>query len=168
MAGTTVKVEGLRDLDAALRDLGKSLGKAVLRRTLKKAAEPFDASWRGMAPDDPATGGADLKKSGGIGTKLSKRQAGVHRKMFRDDRASVEMFAGPYEPVAHLLEFGTVERFHKSGKSVGLITPRPFVRPAWDRNKSAMPKEIARLLWIEIEKAAKRKAKREAKLAAKG
>jgi HK97 gp10 family phage protein len=38
-------------------------------------------------------------------------------------------------PHAHLVEYGTTERFHKSGKSVGAAKQQPFFRPAWDESK---------------------------------
>lgn len=166
---SVVKVEGLKEVEAALRDLGKALGKGVLRRVLVARAQPFDAAWRGMAPDDPGTGGDDLRRSGGVGTKLSKRQAKMHRRMFKGDRASAEVFAGPGPDAAAVpLEFGTGERVQKkSGKSVGAVTAAPFVRPAWDQTKDAMLDGIAADLWTEIEKTAARKAKREARKAAK-
>lgn len=169
MAGVTVKVEGLRETEAALRELGKALGKGVLRRVLIARAQPFDAAWRGMAPDDDRTGGIDLKASGGVGTKLSKRQGKMHRRMFKNDRASAEVFAGPGPDVAAVPnEFGTGERRQrKSGKGVGSVTATPFVRPAWDQTKDAMLDGIAADLWAEIEKTAARKAKREARKAAK-
>jgi HK97 gp10 family phage protein len=149
----TVKIEGLRELDAALAELPKSTGKAVLRRVLKARAEPIASAMRGMAPDDPATGGNDLRSSIGVGTKLSRRQAGLHRKMFRDDKASVEMFvgAGPV-PHAHLQEFGTSRH-----------GPQAFARPAWDSGKGAILDGIAEDLWSEISKSAARLARKAAR-----
>lgn len=165
---TRVDVQGLRETEAALRELGKSLGKAVLRRVAKSALQPFDDKWRAMAPDDPETGGDDLRSSGGIGTKLTKTQMKAHRKATRNSRSTVEMFAGPNDPAAWPMEIGTGERFQASGKSVGRVSPQPFVRPAWDATKGAMPGAIGRDLWTEISKAAKRKARREAKKAGLG
>lgn len=169
MATTRVQVEGLRETEAALRELGKSLGKAALRRTAKSALQPFDDRWRALAPDDPSTGGNDLRSSGGISTRLVKSQAKQHRKMFRNDRSTIEMFAGPNDRAAVPLEFGTGERVQvKTGKSVGSVSPTPFVRPAWDATKGAMPGAIGSDLWTEIRKSAERKARRDAKRAAKG
>lgn len=165
MARNVVKIEGLRELEKALSELPKATGKSVLRRVLKARAQPFDSAWRGMAPDDPATTGEDnLKTSGGVGTKLSKRQAAQHRKMFRSDRASVEMFAGPGAlPQAITEEFGTGPRHQKSGKFVGQVHPHPFVRPAWDATKDAMLNGIGKDLGDEIAKAAQRLAKKRAR-----
>ena len=153
MAREAVKIEGLRELEAALADLPKATGKNVLKRVLLNRGQPIADAMRSMAPDDPATGGNDLRSSIAVGTKLSSRQAGLHRKMFKDDKAAVEVFvgAGPL-PQAHLQEFGTVHH-----------GPQPFARPAWDEGQSAVLDGIAADLWAEIEKAAKRLAKKRAK-----
>lgn len=154
---TTVKITGLRELEKALGELPKATGKNVLRRVLRKRAQPIADAARAMAPDDPATGGDDLRASIGVGTKLSPRQAKLHRKMFKSDRASVEMFvgAGP-DPAAVQQEFGNVNH-----------GPQPFMRPAWDGNKDALIEGIKDDLADEIAKAAKRVAAKAAR-AAKG
>jgi HK97 gp10 family phage protein len=154
----TVRVEGLRELERALEELPKSTGKAVLRRVLKKRAEPIARHMTALAPDDPATGGNDLRSSIGVSTKLSKRQASQHRKMFKDDKASVEMFvgAGPL-PQAHLQEFGS-----------SIHGPQPFARPAWDAGHGALLEGLKDDLWSEIKKSADRLARKSARAAAKG
>jgi len=142
----TVKLEGFKALDDGLAELSKAAGKSVLRRSLKKAATPLADLMRSLAPDDPATGGDDLRASIGVGTKLTKRQAGIHRKMFRDDKASVEMFVGAGDkPQAHLQEFGTVHH-----------APQPFARPAWDQDAMPLLDRLGQELAIELEKSVKR------------
>lgn len=155
MMAQNVKIDGLRELEAALAGLPRATGKNVLRRVLKTRAEPIAEAMRSMAPDDPETGGNDLRSSIALSTRLSKRQAGLHRKMFRNDKAAVEMFvgAGPL-PQAHLQEFGTVHH-----------GPQPFARPAWDGGQSAMLDGIAKDLWAEIEKAAARLTRKKARAA---
>ena len=64
---------------------------------------------------------------------------------------------------AHLKEFGTGPRKHKSGKSTGAMPADPFLRPAWEGGHRHALKEFSRLLWEGIEKAARRLAKRQAK-----
>jgi hypothetical protein len=44
---------------------------------------------------------------------------------------------------------------------------RPFMRPAWEAGKMRALGAFGRLLWVEIEKAAKRLARKQAKLEAK-
>ena len=155
---TRVRVDGLRELEKALADLPKATGKNVLRRVLRKRATPIADDMKAKAPDDPATGGMDLRNSIGVGTRLSKRQGKMHRKMFKSDKASVEMFvgAGPV-PHAHLQEFGTAHH-----------GPQPFARPAWDAGKGPLLDGLKDDLWQEIQKSAQRLARKAARQAAKG
>lgn len=154
MAGRTVKIEGLRELERALAELPKATAKNVLRRVLKARAQPIAEAAAGLAPDDPATTGNDLKSSIAVSSVLSKRQKGQHKKMFRDDKASVEMFVGAGAlPQAHLNEFGSVHN----------KPPQPFMRPAWDAGQDALLDGIAKDLGDEIDKAARRLAKKLAK-----
>ena len=152
----TVRLEGFKELEAELAKLERPAArKASARRSLKKAAEPMVGVAQGMAPRGETQ---TLAPSISIGTKLSKRQRGLHRKMFRDDRAAVEMFvgAGPLSS-AHTQEFGT--RFH---------APQPFLRPAWDQEQGPILKRLKAELWADISKAVARAERRAARLAAKG
>lgn len=45
-------------------------------------------------------------------------------------------------PHAHLVEFGTVQRAHRSGKSTGNVPARPFIRPAWDEMKGEVNRAV--------------------------
>ncbi|MCG7508873.1 HK97-gp10 family putative phage morphogenesis protein [Mesorhizobium retamae] len=142
--GVSVKVEGLRELEQALKQLPKANAKAVLRRTLKEAGEPIAKAARAKAPKFEMY----LSESIDVGTKLSRRQAGLHKK-----QSPVEMFVGPGpDPAAHLAEFGSIHG-----------PAQPFMRPAWDENKDQALETIANLTWLEIEKTAARLAKKAAK-----
>lgn len=145
----TVRIEGLSELDTALSALPKSTGKAVLRRTLKKAAQPIaDAAKQKV----PVLTGA-LQISIGVGTKLTRRQDRMHRKMFKDDKAYAEMFVG-----AGGLAQATQAEFGNAHQQA-----QPYMRPAWDANKDAALDVIKTELRTEIIKAAKRLAKKAAK-----
>lgn len=143
---TTVKVEGLADLDRALGELTISAAKGVLRRVGRAALQPFDEAWRSKAPH--LTG--QLEESGGVGSKLTRSQRkAVERESF------VEVFAGPgANPQAVLQEFGTFNQ-----------AAQPYVRPSWDETKDRTLEIVKVELGAEIEKAAKRAAKKAAKLA---
>lgn len=52
----------------------------------------------------------------------------------------------PYSRLAHLFEFGTVERFQKSGRATGRIIAQPFLRPALDEKGQQATETIARVL----------------------
>ncbi|WP_417585130.1 HK97-gp10 family putative phage morphogenesis protein [Pelagibacterium sp.] len=156
----TVRVEGLKEIDAALADLSKATARNILRRTGIKALEPVAATARNLAPDDPATSGNDLKSSITVGTKLSPRQAKIARSNIRRglaDKSFVEVYAGPGpDPAAHNQEFGNINH-----------GPQPFMRPAWAGNKDKVLDIVKTESWAEIEKAAKRAERKAARLAAK-
>ncbi|KEP68415.1 hypothetical protein DL1_11930 [Thioclava dalianensis] len=147
----TVKTTGFKDLEAALEQIEKkTTAKATMRRALKTAAQPVADLAQSLAPVGATRA---LSTSVAVSTKLSKRQRGLHRKMFRNDKAAVEMFvgAGPLSS-AHQQEFGNIYQ-----------APQPFLRPAWDAESKATLDRIAEQMWIEIEKTAQRAARRAAK-----
>lgn len=153
-----VKVEGLRELEAQLAKLTKATGKRVLKKTLVKAAHPLAE----LAASKVPVGEGDLKRSITVGVKLANRQAKLHRKAFRDDRRSVEVFIGASYELgaggrhAHLVEFGTVHS-----------APHPFMRPAWDNDQKALLDRLSKDLWREVSAAVGRAERRAAKAAAK-
>lgn len=143
--GVKVRVDGLREVDAALGELGKATGRNVMRRVALARLEPMAEEMRRLVPVDSG----DLKDGIAVTTKNPRR----NRK-----RSEVEAHAGPgRHPQAHLREFGG------DGNP-----PKPYVRPAWDGGKDALLEGIADDFWTEISKAAARKAKKAARLAAKG
>lgn len=143
--GVMVKIEGLREVDAALGQLGKATGRNVMRRVAIKRLQPIADEMKANAPVDQS----DLRDSIIVTTKNPKR----NRK-----RSEVEAHAGPgRHPQAHLQEFGTAHH-----------APQPFARPAWDGGKDALLEGITDDFWTEIEKAAARQAKKAARLAARG
>lgn len=168
----TMELSGFDEFEEALEQLSKAAGKNTLRRSLKTAAEPMAELARSMAPDDPSTGGFDLVKSITVGNRLSKSETAKHRKMFRNDRASVEMFvgAGPL-PQAVYAEFGTAPHINKglfAGTENPGMSPRPFMRPAWDQDHKPLLDRLGKELWREIKKTMARAERKAARLAAKG
>lgn len=141
----SVRMEGLRELDAALGELPKATGKATLRRVLKKAAEPLRAKAEQLAPK---LSGA-LALSVAIGTKLTRRQARMAKKA---PKSTVEMYVGPNNAAAVPQEFGTHDQ-----------RAQPFMRPAWDAEQDGVLVSIGEQLGPEIEKSAARLAKRRAR-----
>lgn len=151
---TRVRLEGFKGLEDELEKLATPTArKASARRSLKKAAEPMAELMRSMAPDDPATTGSDLKSSIAVSTILSKRQKSQHKKMFKSDKAAVEMFvgAGPL-PQAHNQEFGNINH-----------GPQAFARPAWDRDQRPLLDRLGKELWADIAKAVARADRKAAK-----
>ena len=89
----------------------------------------------------------------------------------RGDRgaALLTLYVGPVDedgkgaPHAHLLEFGTGPRYHKSGKFVGAVMADPFMRPAWDQHRGQMLEKLGANIWAEIEKSLARAERAAAK-----
>lgn len=157
--GFAVKVDGLREIDAAIGDLGKATGRNVLRRVAVARLEPMAEEARRLAPDDPNTGGNDLRSSIAVSTRLGKRQGRINRR----GKSEAEAHMGPAGPGGNVPPQGIQQEFGNVNHG-----PQPFMRPTWDGGKDALLEGIGSDLWAEIEKAAARQAKKAARLAAKG
>lgn len=172
---TTVKIEGLSELDAALGALPKATARNVLKRALKKAGEPIAAEARRLAPVDEGhlrdsiVVSPRLKNRAGLAEFSAALRSGASKeaatRALRDARraaagsksfAETYVGAGPL-PQAHLVEFGTVN-----------MAAQPFLRPAFDREKAGAARAIRDELADAIEKAAARLERKAARLAAKG
>lgn len=149
MARTVVKVEGLKELEAALKQLPRATAKNVMKRVLMQAGQPVADKAESMAP--VKTG--KLQKSIDIGSRLTRRQKASSPK-----QSAVEVYIGVGRslPQGVFQEFGTV----RNG-------PKPFMRPAWDGLGMQVLDDIKRLTWTEIDKAAARLSRKAARLAAK-
>lgn len=102
------------------------------------------------ACDEVAEAGAQKIASDMRSTTLFKDKTGnlrksiaVHKSRFKGGGYVV----GAWAPHAHLIEFGTTERFQKTGflqaKSVGAVRPRPFVQQAIERNRRRIQQSFA-------------------------
>lgn len=140
------KIEGLSECYAALHELPKATAKNVALRVLKKRAKPILDAAEAKAP----VASGKLKKSMAISTKLSKRQKSRYKK---DGPNDVDVFIGAGAlPEAHMQEFGTTSE-----------PAQPFLRPAWDALKDNLTQQLADDMWVEIERAVTRLARKAAK-----
>jgi len=143
MAKQTVTIDGLKDLDQALSALPRSVGKKVARDVLRDAAEPMARTARQLAPRDEY----HLYDSIDVSTRLNSRQRSLHRE--EATPTFQEMFVGTNNPAGVQQEFGN----ERHGA-------QPFMRPAWDAEKTPTLSRIANSLWFHIEKAARRLARK--------
>jgi HK97 gp10 family phage protein len=150
MPRQTVKFEGGRELEAALKELPRATGRSVVRRTLKQAAEPVRRSWQAKAPQ--LTG--QLKGSIIVGIKLTKRQA---RSVKKAGKSTSEIHIGTSDPAGLMTEFGNM---HQAAEPSG--------RPAWAATQDDALRIIGGELRNQIEKARVRLARKAARAAAKG
>lgn len=160
----SVKLTGMKELKFALNELPARLQKGVIDRTLLKAAEPMHAEAQALAERATNGTGKNARKLI-IGKKLSDRQRGGYLKKSKTMRV-VYIGVQP-SPLAHLIEFGTGPRYTKKGAYRGRMKPSPYMRPAWGHGHAPTLENFGKLLGIEIERAAVRLAKRNAKKAAR-
>lgn len=131
MSRRTFSVDGVEDVRRALAQLPKSQSRTAMRRVLRKAAKPMVAPARAAAPVDEG----QLRDSIRVGTKLTPRQKGLHRR----EKMEAEVFFGPTDPKGFLVEFGTR---HSEA--------RPFLRPVWDAEREAVLERVRRGIMHEI------------------
>lgn len=186
MAGQAfrIRVDGLKEFEAALDDLGKRIGKAVLERSLRKAAAPMLALAKTLAPNDEGDLEQSLKiakmtvsdpgKAAYAATMRATGDQGAARTALRDayrtqGGAVVDLVLGPDlldgGRHAHLVEFGTGPRYHESGRYVGEMPAQPFLRPAFDAEAGPSRDRLKPILAAEIDKAVSRRAARAARAA---
>jgi len=145
---TAFRVEGLRELDAALSELTKqTTRRGVARRALKEAGEPIRERMEQLAPDDRRTDAPfDLKQSIALSSRQKSGRATKYRK---ESPTEVTVFIGPTKegyPQAIMQEFGTVHH-----------AAQPYMRPAWDAEGGGRALErIKKTLRAAIDKAVAR------------
>jgi HK97 gp10 family phage protein len=172
----TFEIEGLKELDAALGELGKATARNVMMRALTKSAEPIRDAAKAMAPRDKGTlaqsitisaksvsragkkAFAEAMKSGSSKGDAQAAAKAANKGAKGKDTFS-QVFVGPSGGVRHgyFNEFGTEN-----------MAAQPFMRPAFD---VGAPQSLASLktdLAAEIEKARARAAKKALKRASQG
>ncbi len=149
MAVTTIKVEGLSELKDALDELPKATSTNVLRRALLKAGKPIEEMAKSLAPRRTGRlAEISISLTPASPSKMTRRGKAAYTK---ESKVEVLVEAGP-EPQAITQEFGTANH-----------PAQPFMRPAWSSNKMRALGILKDELWTEIDKAAKRLAKKAAR-----
>lgn len=150
-----MQFDGFDFLEKALLELGEAPEiRKALRDGLMEAAEPMARAMRAGAPSVSIAETIDTSHT------LSRRQ----RQAASRDPNTAYVYVGP-KPIgaALLLEFGTQKRHWKTGKSTGSVVARPFMRPGFEQTKMTVIDMFGKLMWIQIEKAANRISRRQAK-----
>lgn len=172
---SSIRMEGLKELEDALLELPKSVQGNVLKRAAVVPAADFADHASRLAPKDkgkltreikvskpkiinPGTAAfASAMKEGATRAEAAAAARAANRAAGGTGR-SVIVMVGPTQSAFYgqFQEFGTA---HHAAK--------PFMRPTWDALKHSMLDSIKSALGTEIAKAAARAAKRAARLAAK-
>jgi Bacteriophage HK97-gp10, putative tail-component len=135
---------GGKQVEAALMQLGTAAtAKNVSRRALKKAADPILKAYQAGTTVKTSA----LVDSEVVGTKLSKRQASMNRRL---GKAEVEVHVGTADPAGIQEEFGNRRQ-----------AANPALRPAWEAHGGQVALDnIGKEHRTEIEKAAARAARK--------
>lgn len=175
---TSVKIEGLKELDAAMGELGKSAARGVLRRTLVKAAEPMRAAAERNAPKDTGALAGSIIVTSKIDNRAGKKEYGAVMaaggsksaavQALRDARRAkgigesfAEAFLGPAKAGKRGSIKAMVQEFGSSKQDA-----QPYMRPAFDAEVNTVLGNIKGELTTEIDKAVARARKRALKRAA--
>lgn len=160
-----------RELEKLMQEVGPKLAKKGLKKALRESAKPIIKDARGKVP----TRSKALKKSLGQKVRTNNRR-GVGYSIVGARSKWTTYQGNKVNPAyyAHLVEFGT--RRHlispKSEKgSVGTLRvgqsfvkgavqhpgsrPRPFLRPAWDRNRRRAMITMGNVLGRELTRVVK-------------
>jgi len=158
------QLSGVKELTKLLDQLPTvAMRKTVIRNALKKAGQPIAESAKANVPVKSGR----LRDTIKVSTSLKASQRGG-----KFDRSRVTVYIGSSSPLAHLVEFGTVERILKEPRNIllngrwvtirstGFVSPNPFLRNAWDAMKHKALKTFAGEMEQQIYKAARRLRKR--------
>jgi len=175
--GFGYEIAGLRELESVLKRLPKQYRRAALTKALTTAGQPTLALAQANAPDSGTEHKNSLRESIHIATRLNKNQRRQHARLVE----GAEIFLGSDAPHAHLVEFGTAERYrsgrraakaarkglqvsaHSGTGSSGRMPAKPFLTQAWDATKHEALAILKKELWVETERAVKRLTGRVAK-----
>ena len=155
-----LNVVGAEHLDMALKELGRSTARTVLRGALRKAARPIAKEAALLAPRSGDGEGKPLADSMVIRTRLTKWQRYVARQRGDPEHFAV-VYVGPAVPHAHLVEFGhvLVKGRGENRRVIGFVGPTPYLRPAFESRKKEALEILRKAIWANIERTAKRWAK---------
>lgn len=159
---TTVKMVGLKELDAALAEFPKATARNIAMRALMKAAQPMADAAEAKAPKKTGKLARSIKvtkeKPPGHSTKVafaavmqaggSKAQAAAAQRAYNRENptAFAEVFVAPDRlPEAWPQEIGTAHH-----------APRPYMRPAFEETKDESLEIVATEMRAEIDRAAER------------
>lgn len=153
-----VKFRGGKELEAALKALDVSMARkrGITARALDKAAVPIRDEWGGGVDVRKGV----LRRSIKIGNRVQTKATRKFKRGAGED--VVERFIGidPSEDPERLPIYSVVEEFGDEQEAAN-----PAGRQAWEKKKMESFDMIADAMWEEIEKVAKREARKAAKSA---
>jgi HK97 gp10 family phage protein len=148
-----MELVGDAGLVRAFVDMRDSSVRSIMRPALQAGASIASKEAKRLVPVDERR----LKKSIGVQVKTSKRKGTVHAKIHV--RRGFEKDGQDPVNYAHLIEFGTGPRVQKTtGRRVGAIAPRPFLRRALSNKRAQIQSVIVSRSKTQLRKLARKAA----------
>lgn len=172
-SSSSATLEGFADLERKLEALPGKIAKRATGRAMRAASKLVADEIELRAPRKSGglagsvkiqlrnrnlTGLAEYRDAMQAGGSIQQARASLRGARSGGESAGTRVLVRVMltAPHAHLVEFGTDPRFHKStGKSTGTMPAHPFVRPAWDSKSLEALGTIKTVLTAEVMKAAK-------------
>ena len=124
-------IDGMAEVVKALEAVGVDVKSEKLQKVLRKSSERIINSAKSLAPNN--TG--DLKDS--IGFITSKDSTNLDKVLIGLRKEYYNSYLGV------MYEYGTVGRIQTTtGRYTGVISPKPFMRPALDNNANAVVDDV--------------------------
>mgnify|MGYP006417269999 FL=1 len=139
-----VTIQGEAELLRRMAKLRKPIGAKVLWTAVKSGGEIVRKRGKAKAP----------RRTGLLKKEIKVRKSWVNPPDHNRAEAIVGWQASKASRTpafyGRFLEYGTRERVHKSGKSVGSIRPKAFMKPALHAEKVNVKNTIGRVLKSEV------------------
>lgn len=170
----TFKLEGLEETVANLGELPKSTGRNAIVRAARKAAAPILADAKAMVPVREGLLRQTLTISNVRVRRGNQNTVGAvvvwvpFTNSYRTLSKPVAYVRGPNRGQSRTYQIGSDPGVYANFVEFGTSNSpaRPFLRPAWDRNKEAALAIFNDALITEVERAAERRARKLARLEA--
>lgn len=158
-----VRVSGLEATIERLREIGGSLTPRILTGICARSLEPILETAKSTAH----VGDPDTRKPGTVTIKESIRIRPLRSNELRRRGIVAGAMVGASSPKAHLIEYGTAPRTRRVNTSrgdrrnttrvsTGQVTPKPFMRPAYEQNEE----KVQTLAQQELKKALERRIRK--------
>jgi HK97 gp10 family phage protein len=140
----TVKVEGLKEIQAKLAALPLELERHAVRKALKAAGEVVALAVQEPTPVDTGLLASSVQTTESFEKQQARAYVGFGRQSY----------------VARWIEFGFRLLGHKPKKKfIKQIAPHPFMRQAYEESANKAVDTFAEVMRVEAEKAAKKASK---------
>ena len=143
-----IVVTGLKELDMAFRAVGTGMNHRILGAANRAASKPLEDLEKRIVK----------KKTGNLVNSI--KRVLVSTRVSNDIGVVLVGPQGKGSAHAGLVEYGTRERFHANGKSVGVMPSFPYVRPAFNATKNQILDTQTKLIGDKIVSLMKRRLKK--------